>query len=315
MRPFFSVELVPRDPVWKLLIAARIVEKNGFDGVWVSDHFFNRNCFMVLSALALNTRKIFLGPAVVNPYVTHPTSIAQMTATLWELAPNRVRLAVGAGDALSLKQLGLDREKPVERVGEAVKHVKKALTTPGWLDTYRASDVKVFVGAQGRRMMRMAAEVADGVLVNWSSMDKLLEALKTFGSRGFWKAAYIITSVHDDEAKARKTAVPFAAYLMAGVHEQYLNEFGISVGFRKQVEEVLRSKKWEELYAISSGDWVNYFCVWGKPKKLEGFADELVEAGYDEVVFAGPLGPRYLKALRDISLICRQIRKKWANIG
>ncbi|MEM4281005.1 MAG: LLM class flavin-dependent oxidoreductase [Candidatus Caldarchaeum sp.] len=318
MRPFFSIELVPKDPIWKLLIAANLVEKRGFDGIWVSDHFFNRNCFMTLSTLALHTRRVAIGPAVVNPYLTHPTTIAQMTATLWELAPNRVRVAVGAGDALSLKQLGIERKKPVEKVRETVKHVRGMLFNSGLLETYPVSDVKVFVGAQGKKMMRMATDVANGVLVNWSSLDKLLEAaemLKTVNVKGFWKAAYIITSVHDDEAKARKTAVPFAAYLMVGAHKDYLEELGIGLDFRNQVEQLLQSKNWDKLYDVSGADWVDHFCVWGKPKKLEDFTTSLVEAGYNEVVYAGPLGPRYLNALKHITLICRRIRREWADFG
>ncbi len=318
MKPFFSIEVIPKDPLWKLSIAAVMIDKKGFDGIWVSDHFFNRNSLVTLSLIALNTRKVMLGPAVVNPYLYHPITIAQAAATLWELAPRRVRLAIGAGDRLALKKIGIDRKSPVEKVMEAVEKVKDVLNSQNLLETYNVQGVKVFVGAQGRRMLENASKKADGVLVNWSNLDKLIEAinfLKPLSPKDFWKAAYVITSIHEDENKARKTAIPFAAYLMAGADKRYLEKIGIEERFRQLVEKLLENKSWDELYNISSDSWVDEFVAWGKPKKLEEMVSTLVEKGYDEVVFAGPLGPRYIQALKYLSSISRGIKGEWARGG
>jgi len=312
VRPLFSIELVPKDPIWKLAIASKMVEKAGFDGIWVSEHFFNRSSLVSLSAIALHTKKVVIGPAVLNPYTMPPLLIAQAAASLWELAPHRVRVAVGAGDELALRRLGIERVRPVETVMRAVAEIKHALSTKGVLNTYRTDDVKVLVGAQGPRMLDASTSVADGVLVNWSDremLEKTLIRLKSRTREKFWKAAYLMISVHEDVAKARKTAVPFAAYLMAGASPEYLSKIGLEEDFRRRVVEILDKGDWESLYRVSDGEWVDRFCVWGKPAKLEELVEALVEKGYDEVVFAGPLGPRFLYALKEISLICRRVKK------
>jgi 5,10-methylenetetrahydromethanopterin reductase len=314
LRPFFSIELVPKDPLWKLAIASTIIQKAGFDGIWVSEHFFNRNSLVSLSTIALHTKKVIVGPAVLNPYTMHPLLIAQAAASLWELAPHRVRVAVGAGDGLALSKLGIRRVRPVETVMKAVADIKNALSAEGVLKTYNTGDIKVFVGATGPRMLEASTSVADGVLVNWSDremLEKAITMIKGKAPEKFWKAAYLITSVHEDAAKARKTAIPFAAYLMVGASPQYLSKIGVDEGFRLKVEELLDKGDWESLYRISDGEWVDRFCVWGEPSKLAELVEDLVEKGYDEVVFAGPLGPRFLYAVKKISHIIKRIRREF----
>ncbi|MDW7978267.1 MAG: LLM class flavin-dependent oxidoreductase [Candidatus Caldarchaeum sp.] len=292
------------------MIAGSLIDGMRFDGLWVSDHYFNRSSFITLTLIALNTRRVVLGPAVVNPYTTHPAVIAQNVSTLQEVAKGRVRLALGAGDKLALGRIGVEREKPVEAVVNAVNLVRRFLTHSGRVDVY--------IGAQGERMLRASTEAADGVLVNWSSFEMLEKSARILSdnlAKTFHKAAYVITSVHEDEAKARKTAVPYAAYLMAGSSQKHLERMGIGEDFRKRVQQLLEMNRWDELYQVSTGSWVDEFAFWGSFKKLEEFSSAVLDMGYDEIVFAGPLGPRYLHALKTLSLICRRMRRERVGVG
>lgn len=320
--PLFSVELVPRDPLWKTSLMAVICERLGVDALWVSDHFFNRNVFITLGEIAHRTRKLMLGPAVVNPYVHHPVMIAQSIATLYEVAGGRVRLAVGAGDSLSLGRLGIIRERPVEKVADSVALIRGLLAGRDIggvrLEIPIPKPPSIFLGAQGGRMLELAARLADGVLVNWSNLDMLKESSRRVrdslvGGRRFTLAAHLMVSIHNDAEKARKTAVPFAAYLMVGSSTKHLEGIGISEEFRQQVAACLTTSDWERLYSISGGGWVDYFSVWGKPARLLEHVSNVLELGYDEVVFGGPLGPRPYSALREISRMIRGIRREREN--
>jgi 5,10-methylenetetrahydromethanopterin reductase len=317
-RPAFTVELVPRDPLWKTALLSVICERLGFDGLWVSDHFFNRNVFIALTEIAHRTRRIMLGPAVVNPYLHHPVTIAQMVATLHELAEGRVRLAVGAGDSISLSRIGIKRYRPLERVAQCVKTVRDLLSgktmTNLRLEIPATVCPPIFVGAQGRRMMEVAVEVADGVLVNWSNLQRLRESSKIVAARlggrdGFTLGAHLIVSIHEDPAKARKTAVPFAAYLMVGSSEDILDSLGVSANMRDEVARCLTAFDWERLYSISGGEWVDYFSIWGTPARLEEDISVILEMGYNEIVFGGPLGPRPYTAIRTISKIIGRLKR------
>jgi 5,10-methylenetetrahydromethanopterin reductase len=310
--PKFSVEIVPKDPLWKTSLMAMISEKLGFDGVWMSDHFFNRSVFIALSEAGRRTRRLILGPAVVNPYIHHPATIAQTLATLNDMSGERFRLAVGAGDQLSLSRLGIERRNPVEKVSHFIQQVRNILLKGPMLEMPQLKNLPIFVGAQGRKMLRMGAEIGDGVLVNWSNIEMLKESQKIVreafpGGREFVMGAHLIISVHEDSVKARKTAIPFAAYLMTGSSRTYLEKIGISEELRNMVARCLETRDWDRLYQISEGDWVSHFSLWGKQSQLEEHIVSIIELGYDEVVLGGPLGPRPYRALRWMSRMIRSL--------
>ena len=92
----FGIEFVPKEPYWKLAAYAIQAENCGFDNLWVTDHFGNRNVYVTLAAAALYTNKITFGTGVTNPWMVNPVITAQAIATLNELAPGRVVLGMGA---------------------------------------------------------------------------------------------------------------------------------------------------------------------------------------------------------------------------
>jgi coenzyme F420-dependent glucose-6-phosphate dehydrogenase len=92
-----------------LLQAAEQADRAGFDLLDISDHFHPWSedgqavfCWTWLGAAAAKTERIVLGTGVTCPILRyHPAIIAQATATLSALAPGRVYLGVGTGEALN----------------------------------------------------------------------------------------------------------------------------------------------------------------------------------------------------------------------
>jgi coenzyme F420-dependent glucose-6-phosphate dehydrogenase len=93
----------------ELLDYAIAAEAAGFDSLDVSDHFHpwaekGQAAFVWtwLGAVAARTSTIKLGPGVTCPILRyHPSIVAQACATLACLAPGRVYLGVGTGEALN----------------------------------------------------------------------------------------------------------------------------------------------------------------------------------------------------------------------
>ena len=46
----FGIEFVPKEPYWKLAAYAIQAENCGFDNLWVTDHFGNRNVYVTLGS-------------------------------------------------------------------------------------------------------------------------------------------------------------------------------------------------------------------------------------------------------------------------
>ena len=93
----------------ELLEYAMAAEEAGFESIDVSDHFhpwseegqapFTWTC---LGAVAARTTKIHMGTGITCPILRyHPAVIAQAAATLAVLAPGRVYLGLGTGEALN----------------------------------------------------------------------------------------------------------------------------------------------------------------------------------------------------------------------
>lgn len=126
-------------PPNELLEYAVAAEAAGFDTLDVSDHFHpwdeaGQACFTWtwLGAAAARTSRITLGTGVTCPILRyHPAVIAQATATLGAMAPDRAYLCVGTGEALNEYAAtgvwpGYDERE--ERLAEAITLIRKLWT-------------------------------------------------------------------------------------------------------------------------------------------------------------------------------------------
>src|SRR6187200_1779479 len=99
-------EYSPRE----LLDQARLAERHGFHGLWISDHYHpwieaqGHSAFVwsVIGALAEVTERLPVTTAVTCPTVRiHPAVIAQAAATSAVMLEGRFALGVGSGEALN----------------------------------------------------------------------------------------------------------------------------------------------------------------------------------------------------------------------
>ena len=313
----FSVEIVPKDPLWKIDLLTYIIEELGFSGVWLSEHPHNRSSFITASSLLKKTSRVWTGLGVVNPYTINPFVIAQLVASLTEVAPDRVKIAVGAGDKTTLESIGVERVKPLEKIREAVTIIRQLLNKKkitidkihGRLDFNPRSSVPIYIGAQGPRMLQLGGEIGDGVLVNYSNPEDLKwaysevrEGIEKAGRRieSIDVAAYLTISLDLDPEKAVKTAIPYAAYILCGLPEKIMEKMDVGEEKLIKVKEAVRKGDWLRLYDIMNVDIVKKLVLIGQPTILEEKLREIVEIGYSQVVLGAPIGPRILQTLREI---------------
>ena len=123
----FGVQAVlGEEPMASLLEAGQLVERLGFDGLFVFDHpSIHPDPWVCLSALAVVTERVRLG-SVVNcvPY-RHPVHLARLAADLDNLSGGRLVLGVGVGWLeAEFRALGV----PFRPVGERLGALEEALT-------------------------------------------------------------------------------------------------------------------------------------------------------------------------------------------
>ena len=175
----------------RLLDYAILAEQLGFDSVAVSDHFHPWRdtgghapfAFAWLGAAAARTSRVRLGTSVVTPsFRYHPALVAQAMATIALLAPGRVFLGVGSGEAMNETPLtATEWPEPGERLRrlrEAVRLIKRL-----WSEEYvsfdgtyfRTKGAKLFdkppapipllIAAGGPQAAALAGREGDGIIV------------------------------------------------------------------------------------------------------------------------------------------------------
>jgi alkanesulfonate monooxygenase SsuD/methylene tetrahydromethanopterin reductase-like flavin-dependent oxidoreductase (luciferase family) len=136
--------LMPMGARWADLRAGAVAsEAAGFDGIWTWDHLRDPDgddgsrvpeAWTALSALAEVTRRVMLGPLVLNVNSRHPGILANMAATLQEVSGGRLLLGIGAGAHRRLpyapehESLGIPVERDrvrAERVAEAAQVMRR----------------------------------------------------------------------------------------------------------------------------------------------------------------------------------------------
>lgn len=204
----FGASLQP-DTFEAMLRRAILMDKLGFDHVWVPDHLvflgwgsICLDAWCVLSGFAVETERIRLGTSVSDPYRRHPAVFAQTIGTLDQLSNGRAILGLGLGEAQNLIPYGIPYDRRVARLGETVE-VMKRLWTGGIVDFsgefyslkrafIQAVPVQkphppVFVAANSPRTREMAGMVGDGWMAEMMTPERYREDLRDV-QRGAEKA-------------------------------------------------------------------------------------------------------------------------------
>jgi 5,10-methylenetetrahydromethanopterin reductase len=307
-----GIELTPEHPISELVEIGREVEESGFDALFASCHYNNRDPFVVLDRVAAATEDLRVGPGVANPYETHPVSLASRVATLDEVSDGRAICGLGAGDRSTLTNLGFERDKPLRRVLEAMK-VSQKLWAGERVDhdgTFQAADaalnypeavseIPVYVGAQGPHMIRMAAKHADGVLVNashpkdfeWADQQVEKGLADRPDERGdFDFAAYASVSVAEDAEAAREAARPPVAFIVGGSAPPVLDRHGIDREAAEEIGAKIESGDFSGAFEAVTPEMIDAFCIAGTPETAAEKISGVLEYA-DSFVAGSPLGP------------------------
>ncbi|CQR48871.1 5,10-methylenetetrahydromethanopterin reductase [Haloferax massiliensis] len=312
-----GLELTPEHPVDDLVELGAQAEREGYDSLFVSCHYNNRDPFAVLARLAAETDDIRLGPGVANPYELHPVTLAGKVATVAEASGGRGLLGIGPGDPSTLRNLGLEDERGLRSVleafkvaqklwdGERVSHDGTFEATDAGLNFDVPGEVPVYVGGEGPHMCRMAGKHADGLLFNGSHPDDLAWAREQVDigvedrpdSRGeFTLAAYASVSVSEDADAAREAARPPVAFITAGAAPPALDRHGIDADRASDIGEKISAGAFSEAFGLVTPEMIDAFSMAGTPDDVADRMDAVLEHA-DGVVVGSPVGPDLEEAI------------------
>ena len=314
-----GIELTPEHPVSRIAELGEHAEANGFDTVFSSCHYNNRDPFVALDRIAKRTEDVRLGPGIANPYETHPVTLASRVASLDEASGGRAVYGIGPGDRSTIENLGFEHDSALRRVLEAFKIAQRLFdgervdhdgtfeaVDAGLNFEIRSESIPVYVGAQGPHMIRMSAKHADGLLLNGSHPKDIAwaaeQAEKGLADRPeergeFDFAAYASVSLSADAEAAREAARPAVAFITAGAAPPVLDRHDIARELASAIGEHISAGKFESAFEAVTEGMIDAFCIAGTPEEVEGRIDAVLEHA-DSFVAGSPLGPDLDEAVR-----------------
>ena len=244
---------------------AAYAEQRGFDAVWQAESRLVREATVPLAAYAARTERIGLGSGVSDIWSRNPARLAATFSTLDDLAPGRVRCGLGAWwDPLAAK-VGIERRHPLTVMREVVTVVRALLANETvtfhgeWVhltgveldyvyQERRPKQVPLYVGATGDKMLELAGEIADGVVLNYLVSPDYNERALGHLEAGLARSGrtlddldrpqLVVCSVHEDEHTALDMArLMVTQYL--GQQPHLMHASGVPQSLLDAVGEVL----------------------------------------------------------------------------
>ncbi len=208
----------------------RTAERLGYQEAWS----YERNLYDAFTPLADGapaTEHMRLGASIV-PVFTRPAGLVAMSAlALAELAPGRFVLGLGASTrAIVTDWMGLPFARPLSRVRETVLTVRALLAGErvGGMRLHRTPPrpVPVYLAALGERMLRLAGEIADGVVFFLAGPGVIPELMSTAGGR-LDSVARVVVAVGESRGESMSFARRFiAGYTTVPAYARFLTRQG-----------------------------------------------------------------------------------------
>lgn len=276
--------------------------KTGVDGLWLSQLPNQRDVCLLLASIAPHVPDVTIGTAVLPIYQSPPAVMAQAAMTLDEICGGRLVLGLGRGHRLVGEWMlggkysvttapvreyltivtSLIREGEVNLTGSAYE-------SRAFYGAPRRPGLPVYLGALGPRMLELAGEIADGVIL-WMCapayiQDVVMPSLRAGWARragdrtGFEVVAMVpaVTTAHPEQDREHARGM-LSGYMRLENYKKVL----MASGFDAEIRALRPSDAMiDALCAIGSGQLVR--------ERLDAFR----AAGVTEIALAPLVTERF----------------------
>ncbi|MFG2071559.1 LLM class F420-dependent oxidoreductase [Nonomuraea maritima] len=262
-------------------------EVNGVDG------------FTPLALAAQWAPGLRLGSAIVPVSTRGPGLLAMSAATLADLAPGRFTLGIGASSPAIVERWNAGTfDKPYARTRDTLRFLRRALAGEKVSQTYETFQVqgfrleraprtppKIVLAALRPRMLRLAAEEADGAITNWLSPQDVRKVRAEIGP-GTELIARLFVCVSENVDQVREMGRRMlAGYLTVPVYAAFHDWLGRGDVLRPMHEAWAAGDRQAALKALPD-EVVDALIVHGDAATCRARIQEYVDNGLDTPVLA-----------------------------
>jgi alkanesulfonate monooxygenase SsuD/methylene tetrahydromethanopterin reductase-like flavin-dependent oxidoreductase (luciferase family) len=296
---------------------AQLADELGYNSIMLS-HIAARDSFTMAAALAMRTQRVAIGTSVA-PLYRSPASMAQTAATVDDISGGRFRLGLGVGHRITMggwhgQQIG----KPTAEMREYIGIVRAILagdvppTGQRWTSNFSFTgftprpDIPIYQAALSPAMLRLAGEIADGVVL-WACPSQYVRDVVvpevTAGRHradkpleGFHILAAVPSAMSHDRAAA-----------FAGVRTELHRYFGLpfyramfqSAGFADDVAAYDAASPDVEAQKLAISErFIDHLCAIGDDAAVRDGVQRYRDAGVTNPVLTAILGTDFEPTLR-----------------
>jgi 5,10-methylenetetrahydromethanopterin reductase len=315
MHKRFALYLQDKHNMQYELEIARYAEERGFSEIWQADTRLARDCIVMMSALLSNTKRLRIGSGVLPIWTRNPAVIATTWSTMWELGGKaegrgRVMLGLGAWWEPIASRVGVKREKPLQAMRENVEAVRQLFSMQEvsyegqfiHLDRIKLDvaygdtsprDIPIYIGATGDKMLELAGEIADGVVLNYVVSVEYIRHAIALVTEGAIKAGHdpkavdlpelLVCCLSDKDPKAAMAeGKKLVAYYLA-TEPHIMKASGVSEELLEKVQSILSWPATEAEYIRASkeipDEVVRSLMAVGTSRECREKVKEYIDAG------------------------------------
>lgn len=299
----FGVTLQGVEPPRVFQQQVRDIEAAGFTHLWVTDSSLHaRYVYAYLTLAALNSERLQLGTGVTHPFTRHPAINVNAIATLDEISEGRAILGVGAGDSPTI-ELGYAPAR-VQVVREMIE-VARRLMSGETLDyegaTFRIKNghihykfrerVPIYIACSGPRMLELAGELADGVIVQCGLFPEAITFAREHLAIGAARAGRSLDDVDlwvmmcgaisDDHGTAMNRSRTMAAWF-AQMAPHMCALAGVDAQLVQRIQDAYSGGEFhqaQDAAALTPDEMVELFTLGGTPAEARARIERLMGCG------------------------------------
>jgi alkanesulfonate monooxygenase SsuD/methylene tetrahydromethanopterin reductase-like flavin-dependent oxidoreductase (luciferase family) len=285
---------MPDTPPQTLIDLSKTIEDNGLAGVFMTEA--GNDSLAYCLGIGQHTKTVKLGTAITNIYLRHPILLANEAAAVHEFTNGRFILGLGTGHREMNTTLGIEMGEPMVKMREVVKTLRHAIegnrTGPRV-----TSKLPIYLAGVSRPMVKLAGEIADGVIFNFfpparvkQALGELAEGAK-IGNRNvadIEPTLFATAFVSDDLEAARRPARKLLSRY--GALRFYGNMLA-NAGFKKEIEGI-RAAGRDEAKAIAAvtDAMIDAALLVGSEERIRERLAELTAPGIGTaIVFVNPV--------------------------
>jgi alkanesulfonate monooxygenase SsuD/methylene tetrahydromethanopterin reductase-like flavin-dependent oxidoreductase (luciferase family) len=241
---------------------AREIERRGFSGIYMPSRYGN---MAQCTGLALTTEHIRFGTAIVPIYAQTTEEFAAGAAYVHEVSGGRFRFGIGVAHGPTHQRLGISPGKPLADTRAFVEKLR----------SYEGIGAlpPIVLAALRKRMVALAAEVAEGVLFANASLSHMAASLAVVPPAKLADPDFLIGNMlpvcitEDESAALALHRRRLERYVFLPNYRNYWKEAGYGEEMRS-IEQAFAENRRDDILKYLTDRWVADNTLYGPAAKV-----------------------------------------------